>query len=147
MGTILRRILLVEDNPRDVELTLEALAQHNLANEVVIAEDGVEALDYLYRRGPYAERDLLQPAVVLLDIKMPRLNGIEVLRELRSSSEFRTMPIVMLTSSREERDIIDSYHLGINAYVVKPVVFHEFIDAVKTLGLFWAVINEPRPVQ
>lgn len=146
MGTILRRILLVEDNPRDVELTMEALAHHNLANEVVVAEDGVEALDYLFRRGRHSGRDLMQPAVVLLDIKMPRLSGIDVLRELRASDEFRTIPIVMLTSSREERDIVESYNLGINAYVVKPVEFAEFIDAVKTLGLFWAVINEPLPL-
>ncbi len=145
MGSQLRRILLAEDNPRDVELTLEALAQHNLANEVVIAEDGVDALDYLFRRGRYANRDHLQPAVLLLDIKMPRMNGIEVLRAVRESEELHGIPVVMLTSSREERDIVESYNLGINAYVVKPVNFSEFIEAVKTLGLFWAVINEPWP--
>lgn len=147
MGSHLRRILLVEDNPRDVELTMQALAQHNLANEVIVAEDGVEALDYLLRRGKWADRDHLQPAVMLLDIKMPRMNGIDVLRAVRAHAELHGIPVVMLTSSREERDILESYNLGINAYVVKPVDFNEFIDAVKTLGLFWAVINEPWPKQ
>ena len=141
----IKRILLAEDSARDVELTLEALSQHNLANEVMIVEDGVEALDYLFRRGKYAMRDDLPPAVVLLDIKMPKMSGIEVLREIRAAPEFKSLPVVMLTSSREERDIVESYNLGINAYVVKPVDFQEFIDAVKTLGLFWAVINEPKP--
>lgn len=141
----LRRILLAEDSARDVELTLEALAEYNLANEVIVVEDGVEVLDYLYCRGKYEGRIDRPPAVVLLDIKMPRMNGIEVLRAIRASEEFRVLPVVMLTSSREERDIIESYDLGINAYVVKPVDFQDFIEAVRTLGLFWAVMNEPRP--
>ncbi len=145
MKPFLRRILLAEDSARDVELTLAALAEHNLANEVIVVEDGVEVLEYLFCRGKFEGRVARPPAVVLLDIKMPRMNGIEVLREIRSSEEFRSLPVVMLTSSREERDIIESYELGINAYVVKPVDFQEFIDAVKTLGLFWAVVNEPRP--
>lgn len=145
MKPYLRRILLAEDSARDVELTLAALEEHNLANEVIVVEDGVEALDYLFRRGKYEGRVDRLPAVLLLDIKMPRMNGIEVLRELRSTEEFRTLPVVMLTSSREERDILESYELGINAYVVKPVDFREFMEAVKTLGLFWAVLNEPRP--
>jgi CheY-like chemotaxis protein len=145
MKPFLRRILLAEDSARDVELTLEALAEHNLANEVIVVEDGVEVLDYLHCRGKYEGRIARPPAVVLLDIKMPRMNGIEVLREIRASDTFRSLPVVMLTSSREERDIVESYDLGINAYVVKPVDFQEFIEAVKTLGLFWGVLNEPRP--
>ncbi|MBE0646077.1 MAG: response regulator [Bacteroidetes bacterium] len=145
MKPFLRRILLAEDSARDVELTLEALAEYNLANEVIVVEDGVEVLDYLYCRGKYEGRIDRPPAVVLLDIKMPRMNGIEVLRAIRASEEFRVLPVVMLTSSREERDIIESYDLGINAYVVKPVDFQDFIEAVRTLGLFWAVMNEPRP--
>lgn len=145
MKPYLRRILLAEDSARDVELTLEALSEFNLANEVIVVEDGVEVLDYLHCRGKFEGRVSRLPAVVLLDIKMPRLNGIEVLREIRATEAFRDLPVVMLTSSREERDIVESYELGINAYVVKPVDFQEFIEAVKTLGLFWAVLNEPRP--
>lgn len=145
MKPLFRRILLAEDSARDVELTIEALDQYHLANEVFVVEDGTEVLDYLYCRGKFERRVNRPPAVVLLDIKMPRMNGIEVLREIRASEEFRSLPVVMLTSSREERDIIESYDLGINAYVVKPVDFQEFIEAVKTLGLFWAVVNEPRP--
>ncbi len=145
MKPFIRRILLAEDSPRDVELTLEALAEHHLANEVIVVEDGVEVLDYLYKRGKFADRINRLPAVVLLDIKMPRMTGIEVLREIRANPEFRSLPVVMLTSSREESDIIESYNLGVNAYVVKPVDFKEFIEAVKTLGLFWAVVNQPRP--
>ncbi|MCZ7557025.1 MAG: response regulator [Bacteroidia bacterium] len=145
MKPYLRGILLAEDSARDVELTLEALAEFHLANEVTVVEDGVEALDYLFRRGKYEGRTGGPPAVVLLDIKMPRLNGIEVLREIRASREYRSLPVVMLTSSREERDILESYEVGSNAYVVKPVDFTEFIEAVKALGLFWAVINESRP--
>ncbi|MCB2205536.1 response regulator [bacterium] len=145
MKPFFRRILLAEDSARDVELTIEALGQHHLANEVFVVEDGAEALDYLHCRGKYEGRVNRPPAVVLLDIKMPRMNGIEVLREIRASEKFHALPVVMLTSSREERDIVESYDLGINAYVVKPVDFQEFIEAVKTLGLFWAVVNEPRP--
>jgi DNA-binding response OmpR family regulator len=145
MSTELRRILLAEDNPRDVELTIEALSMSHLANEVDVVRDGVEVLDYLWRRDKFAARDATTPTVVLLDLKMPRMSGLEVLREIRASEEFHSLPVVMLTSSREERDIVESYALGINAYVVKPVNFQEFISAVRTLGLFWAVINEPRP--
>jgi CheY-like chemotaxis protein len=145
MKPYLRGILLAEDSARDVELTLEALSEFHLANEVTVVEDGVEALDYLFRRGKYESRTGGTPAVVLLDIKMPRMNGIEVLREIRASREYRALPVVMLTSSREERDIMESYEVGSNAYVVKPVDFTEFIEAVKALGLFWAVINESRP--
>ena len=138
----LKSILLAEDNPNDVELTLEALAQHNLANEVVVAENGAEALDYLYRRGAYQNRSCGHPAVVLLDIKMPKVDGLEVLRIIKSDPALKAVPVVLLTSSREDRDLIEGYDLGANAYVVKPVNFAEFIDSVKQLGLFWAVINE-----
>ena len=139
------RILLVEDNPNDVELTLDALAQHNLANEVVVVNDGAEALDYLYRRGRFKMRRRASPAVVLLDLKLPKVDGLEVLRTIKADSELKTMPVVILTSSREERDLVESYKLGVNAYVVKPIDFQEFVDAVKELGIFWAIINEPPP--
>ncbi|MBI5440697.1 MAG: response regulator [Deltaproteobacteria bacterium] len=141
----LKRILLVEDNPNDVELTMEGLGEHNLANEVVVARDGVEALDYLLRRGTFVDRPAGNPAVVLLDLKLPKVDGIEVLKEIKSDENLKVVPVVVLTSSREERDMVESYKLGVNAYVVKPVNFHEFADAVKGLGLFWAVINEPPP--
>ena len=140
--TDLKSILLAEDNPNDVELTLEALAQHNLANQVVVVEDGAEALDYLYCRGKYQDRSSGNPAVVLLDIKMPKVDGLEVLRTIKSDPALKALPVVLLTSSREDRDLIDGYELGVNAYVVKPVNFPEFIDAVKKLGVFWAIINE-----
>jgi CheY-like chemotaxis protein len=143
----LRRILLAEDNANDVELTLTALAEHNLANEVVVARDGAEALDYLYRRGNFAGRRDGDPAAVLLDIKMPKVDGIEVLKRIKADESLRAIPVIMLTSSREEKDLIDSYQLGVNAYVVKPVGFQEFINAVKNLGLFWAVLNEPPPMK
>ena len=138
-----RSILLAEDNPRDAELTLEALAQHNLANEVVLVQDGAEALDYLYRRGKYQDRSSGNPAVVLLDIKMPKVDGLEVLRTLKSDPALRTTPVVLLTSSREERDLVEGYKLGVNAYVVKPVNLLDFMESVKQLGVFWAIINEP----
>jgi len=141
----LKRILLAEDNPEDVELTLAALSEHQLVNEVVVVRDGAEALDYLFRRGAYAARPGGQPAVVLLDVKMPRVDGLEVLRQIKADPALRIIPVVMLTSSREERDLVESYRLGVNAYVVKPVDFKEFIGAVKNLGLFWAVLNEPPP--
>ena len=141
----LKRVLLVEDSPRDVELTLEALAEHRLANEVVVARDGAEAWDYLTMRGKSANRPPGNPAVVLLDIKMPKMDGLEVLRRLRADESLRTIPVVMLTSSNEERDVVESYQLGVNAYVVKPVAFADFVDAVKNLGLFWAVLNQPPP--
>ncbi len=137
----IKRILLAEDNPNDVELTLSALAEHHLANEVVVARDGAEALDYLYRRGNFHTRDEGAPTVVLLDLKMPKVDGLEVLKQIKSDPKLRTIPVVVLTSSREERDIIESYQLGVNAYVVKPVDFHEFVDAIKELGLFWGILN------
>ena len=140
-----KRILYVEDCAEDVELTLAALEKNGLANEVVVARDGVEAVEYLSRSGPFAERPAGNPAVVLLDIKMPRMDGLEVLRWIRSQVHLRSLPVVMLTSSREEQDIVESYHLGVNAYVVKPVEFQEFMQAVRTLGLFWAILNEPAP--
>jgi CheY-like chemotaxis protein len=141
------KILLVEDSEQDVELTLTALSQHHLANEVVVARDGEQALDYLYRRGEFAERPPENPVVVLLDIKLPKVNGLEVLQQLRGHEQLRNTPVVMLTSSREERDIVRSYNLGVNAYVVKPVEFTGFVEAIKELGLFWAVINQPPPAQ
>ncbi len=141
----LKSILLAEDNPRDVELTLTALAENHLANEVVVARDGEEALDYLFRRGRFAMRAEGNPAVVLLDLKMPRVDGLEVLRRIKSDETLKTVPVVMLTSSREERDLVESYRLGINAYVVKPVGFEQFVDAVREIGAFWAVLNERAP--
>ncbi len=141
----LKRILLAEDDVKDVELTLAALQEFNLANEVVVVNDGQEALDYLYYKENFANRNNGNPALILLDIKMPRVNGLEVLNKIKSDENLKSIPTVILTSSREERDIIESYILGVNAYVVKPVDFEEFIKAVKNLGLFWAVINEPPP--
>lgn len=141
----LKRILLVEDNANDVELTLAALAEHRLANEVHVARDGAEALDYLYRRGKYGQLPPGQPAVVLLDIKMPKVSGLEVLKQMKQDASFKSIPVVMLTSSREEGDLVLSYQLGVNAYVVKPVDFNQFTEAVRNLGLFWALINEPPP--
>ena len=141
----LRRILLVEDNPNDAELTREALAEHNLANSVDWVKDGEEALDYLYGRGKYADSFAGDLAVVLLDLKLPKVDGLEVLRTLKGDADLRFIPVVVLTSSREEQDMIESYRLGVNAYVVKPVNFHDFTDAVKELGAFWAIVNEPPP--
>jgi len=141
----LRTILLAEDNPKDVELTLEALSEHNLANQVVVAKDGVEALEYLRCEGKFKLRQPGNPAVVLLDIKMPRMDGIEVLQSIRSDPALKMLPVVMLTSSREEPDVKRAYAMGANAYVVKPVDFQEFIVAVKQVGVFWAVINELPP--
>lgn len=145
MKTELKRIVLAEDNPNDVELTLAALAEINLANEVVVLRDGAETLDYLFRRNNYAGRAPGNPAVLLLDLKMPKVDGLEVLRELKAEEALKTIPVVMLTSSREEQDLVRSYQLGVNAYVVKPVDFRAFIDAVRQLGAFWGVINEPPP--
>lgn len=141
----LGRILLVEDNPYDVELTLEALADYNVANEVVVAVDGAEALDYLFRRGAFADRPEGNPAAILLDLKLPKVDGIEVLRTIKADEKLKIIPVVVLTSSREEQDLLNSYKLGVNAYVVKPIDFHEFARAVKGLGVFWAIINEPPP--
>jgi CheY-like chemotaxis protein len=141
----LRRILMVEDDPKDVELSLTALEQYKLANEVVVVGDGEEALDYLHRRGKFMARANGNPAVVLLDLKLPKIDGLEVLQRIRDDGDLRLIPVVVLTSSREERDMVASYELGVNAYVVKPVDFHEFVNAVKELGIFWALINEPPP--
>ena len=141
----LRSILLVEDNQMDVELTLEALAEANLANRVDVAIDGVEALEYLRCENAYKDRKNVRPVVMLLDIKMPRMDGIEVLRTIRSDAILKMLPVVILTSSREEQDLLRAYDLGVNAYVVKPVNFQEFINAVKQLGMFWAVFNELPP--
>ena len=140
-----KRILMAEDNRNDVELTLTALAEHNLANEVVVAHDGVEALDYLYRRGRFEGRPNGNPLVIFLDLKMPRMDGLEVLRHIKGDPDLKAIPVVVLTSSAEEQDVVESYNLGVNAYVVKPVVFDSFIEAVKQLGLFWVLINEPPP--
>lgn len=142
---LLKPILLVEDNPKDLELTLVALSKSNLANEVITLRDGVEALDYLRCEGNWANRPQGHPALVLLDLKLPRVDGMQVLECIKNSDGLRQVPVVVLTSSREERDLLQSYRLGVNAYVVKPVDFHEFIEAVRDLGIFWAVLNEPPP--
>src|SRR5499425_2342645 len=139
------RILLVEDDPRDVELTMTALEDYNLTNEVVIAHDGEEALDYLYRRGKFESRINQNPAVMLLDLKLPKIDGLEVLEKVKSDEKLKVIPVVVLTSSREEGDMVTSYRLGVNAYVVKPVDFHQFVNAIKELGVFWAIINQPPP--
>jgi CheY-like chemotaxis protein len=145
MITKVQSILLAEDNANDVELTTEALREHRVANEIVVVRDGTEALDYLYRRGRFAERPPENPGLILLDLKMPKIDGLEVLRQVKSDTSLRTIPVVVLTSSREEQDVLRTYDLGVNAYVVKPVDFADFVDAVKTLGQFWAVINQPPP--
>jgi DNA-binding response OmpR family regulator len=139
------RILIVEDDPKDVELTITALEEYNLANEVIVTRDGEEALDYLYSRGKYASRPNDLPAVMLLDLKLPKVDGLEVLRQVKSDENLKLVPVVVLTSSREEKDLISSYRLGVNAYVVKPVDFHEFVNAIKELGVFWAIINAVPP--
>jgi CheY-like chemotaxis protein len=139
---LMKKILLAEDNPFDLELALAGLAEHRLTNEVVVARDGTEALDYLKYRGRFAERAPGSPMVILLDLKMPKVDGLEVLRQIKSDPELRLIPIVILTSSREEQDLIESYNLGVNAYVVKPVAFDKFVDVVKQIGLFWALTNE-----
>ena len=141
----LGRILLVEDDPKDVELTLTALEEYNLANEVIVARDGEEALEYLYSRGKFKTRSSGNPAVMLLDLKLPKIDGLEVLKQVKSEEKLRMIPVVVLTSSKEEKDVVASYRLGVSAYVVKPVDFHEFVNAIKELGVFWAVINEPPP--
>jgi len=141
----LKRILLVEDNERDVELTLAALEEHNLANEVVVARDGAEALDYLYERGKYSDRVDGLPAVVLLDLNMPKVDGMEVLQRMKLDPVLKQVPVVMVTSSRVEQDLVRSYELGVNAYVVKPVDFQKFIESIRQIGFFWAILNEPPP--
>jgi DNA-binding response OmpR family regulator len=143
--TAIGRILLVEDDPKDVELTMTALEEYNLSNEVVVASDGEEALDYLYYQGKFQRRSAENPAVLLLDLKLPKVDGLEVLQRIKSDEKLKMIPVVVLTSSREERDMVASYKLGVNAYVVKPVDFHEFVNAIKELGVFWAIINEPPP--
>ncbi len=140
--TTLRTILLAEDSPHDAEMAIDALRESHLANPIVHVEDGVEALDYLLRRGRFADRPEEDPAVLLLDIKMPRMDGLEVLNQLRREERFKALPIVILSSSREESDLARSWDLGVNAYVVKPVDVDQFFDAVRTLGRFWAVLNE-----
>jgi CheY-like chemotaxis protein len=142
---MLKPILLVEDNPHDLELTLIALSKSQLANEVVIARDGAEALEYLMCKGEFSGRQAGNPAVVLLDLKLPKVDGLEVLKEVRSTKGLSSIPVVMLTSSKEEQDLLRSYELGVNAYVVKPVDFNEFVRAIADLGIFWAVLNEPPP--
>jgi len=139
------KILLVEDDPYDVELTLTALTENHLTNEIVVVRDGAEALDYLYRRGDHKSRGAGNPAVILLDLKLPKVDGLEVLKQLKADPDLRTVPVVMLTSSREERDLAESYDSGSNAYVVKPVGFSEFVEVVRELGLFWTVVNEAPP--
>ncbi len=141
----LKHILLVEDDPNDLELTLNALEEYSLANEIVVARDGAEALDYLYYRGAFAGRPSGNPVVILLDLKLPKLDGLQVLRQLKAEEQLYLIPVVILTSSRESRDLEECYQLGVNAYVVKPVRFAEFVDAVKGIGLFWALLNEPPP--
>src|SRR5918997_1734105 len=141
----LGRILLVEDDPNDVELTLSALSENHLANEVVVARDGEEALNYLYRRGAHASREEGNPIVVLLDLKLPKVDGMEILERVKADPNLKPIPVVVLTSSREEQDLVRSYNSGTNAYVVKPVDFHEFVEAVRELGLFWTVVNQPPP--
>ncbi|MDF0675928.1 MAG: response regulator [Nitrospira sp.] len=143
--TAVKPILLAEDNPRDAELALAAMETEHISEKVVLCHDGAEVLDYLYCRGQFKSRLKGNPAVVFLDLKMPKVNGFEVLRTIRADINLRPIPVVMLTSSREERDLADSYALGANAYVVKPVEFHKFLSAVKELGTFWGIINEPPP--
>ena len=139
------RILMVEDDPKDVDLTLTALEDYHLANEVVVAGDGEEALDFLYCRGKWASRPRENPAVMLLDLKLPKMDGLEVLKQVKADENLQLIPVVVLTSSREEKDLVASYRLGVNAYVVKPVAFHEFVNAIRELGVFWAVINAAPP--
>jgi CheY-like chemotaxis protein len=143
--TQLRPILLVDDNLNDIELALNALRNNSFANEVVVARDGEEALDFLHRRGPFSDRPAASPIVMLLDLKMPKKDGLEVLREMKADEALKKIPVVMLTSSREESDLVASYALGVNAYVVKPVGFPEFVKAIREIGIFWALINEPPP--
>ncbi len=141
----LKEILLAEDSAKDVELIMAALQKHQLANRVIVVRDGAAALDYLFREGDFAQRDACNPAVVLLDLKMPKIDGLEVLSRIRSNPMLKFTPVVVLTSSQEERDVVESYRLGVNAYVVKPIRFSDFVEAVSQLGLFWALLNVPPP--
>lgn len=143
----LRPILLAEDNPNDVELTLSALHSLHLANEIVVVNDGAQAMDFLFRRNAFASRAEAAPAVILLDLKMPKVDGLEALRQIRNAANLCTLPVVILTSSREEADLVRGYQFGANAYVVKPVDFDEFVTAVSQLGVFWALVNEPPPAR
>lgn len=138
-------ILLVEDNPNDAELALRALRKHNLANRIEWLKDGEQALDYLFRRGPWAERSEGLPRVILLDLRLPKVDGIEVLRAIRSDAMTKELPVVVLTSSKEERDVINTYKLGVNSYIAKPVAFDEFARVVAEIGLYWAVLNRVPP--
>jgi two-component system response regulator len=140
---LLVEILLVEDNPQDVELALHALRKHNLANHIQVVRDGAEALDYMFARGSFHQRDINQiPRVVLLDLKLPKVDGMEVLRQIKADPRTRKIPVVVLTSSREERDVVESYNLGVNSYILKPVDFQQFTEAVRTIGLYWLLLNE-----
>jgi|SRR5690554_1210478 len=139
----LKKILVAEDDPKDAELMLIALEEFKVANNIVLVKDGAEALDYLHKRGKYSERENKNPIVAFLDLKMPKVDGITVAREVKSDPKLKTIPIVIVTSSREEKDLVESYNIGVNAYVVKPVEFEKFIETVKQLGIFWALINEP----
>lgn len=138
-----KKILMAEDDPQDIELALIALAEYNLANEVVVTTDGEETLDYLFRRGKFADRPDKNPIVIFLDLKMPKISGLEVLQRVKSDPNLRTIPVVVMTSSQEDQDIVQSYTSGVNAYVVKPIAFDRFIDVVKQLGLFWVLTNKP----
>ncbi len=142
---MLKRIVIAEDDPMDVEMTVDALCEHHLANEIQVVRDGVETLEYLHRTGTFASRPPGNPILLLLDLKMPKLDGITVLKQIRSDPGLRTVPVVVLTSSRESQDLRTCYELGVNAYVVKPVKFSDFLDAVKEIGVFWALVNEPPP--
>ena len=136
-------VLLVEDNPRDAELTMRALSKRHLANHVVRVTDGQAALDFLFREGPYTQRGDAHPQVVLLDLKLPKVDGIEVLRQIRDNQRLKALPVVVLTSAREESDIVKTYHLGVNSYIVKPVEFENFSEAVSNLGFYWLLLNQP----
>lgn len=139
-------ILLAEDDPNDVELVLDALKAHNIVNQIIVTRDGAECLDYLHRRGEFAERENGNPLLILLDLKMPKVDGFEVLRDVKSDPALKAIPVIVLTSSKQERDILTSYNLGVNAFVVKPVDFDQFMQVVRDLSLFWLLINEPPPL-
>jgi len=145
MNVDVRKILLVDDNPKDVELIMNALAEKNLANDIIVAEDGEEALDFLHLRGKFANREKGNPAIILLDIQLPQITGIETLKQIRSEPAFKLIPVIMVTSSREEKDLMESYKLGANSYVVKPINILQFMESIKVLGQYWAIVNQPPP--